>query len=291
MEIDSTSAEVRVNWFFIAVALSLMTVALVAFFWLAGVLEWRGTSAGTDIRLVLECKDLSKLTRQFDVAIDLEDDEDAGHASAVEFSLSTEDDEFRSACQRIEIQTSRLPLRLVDAGSIDAPGDDQFIHVQTDVGVSESGTPLFQSRVGLSEPFYTATIDAAPRLKFLFLHDELMRFVGLSEREVGFSFSVSVKGAGQPGLHTKSLTFALRPPENFSVSSSDVPLKLEGHRYWATETFIQGEANSVSLKNSSLARLDHILDASISALFGAGVGALLASWLNLRVKKLSQKAD
>lgn len=288
MASDGIPTEIRINRIFILVAVCLIALAFAAFFWLAGVLEWRGTSAETQVRLTLECKDLTKAGKTFDAVIDLDVDEDEGGTTSIQFGLSAaDDDEFRPACQRITIETSRAPLRLIDAGTVDAPGDDQEIRVQGDAAPGGGQTPFYQARHGLANPFYTATFTAVPRLKLVYRRDELMRFVGLSEREVEFSFSAAVRSSDHAGLQSKRLTFAIRPPENFSVASSDIPLKLEESRFWGTDTFIQGNTNSVSLKNSSKARLDHILDASISAVLGAGVGALLASWLNLKIKQSS----
>jgi len=77
----------------------------------------------------------------------------------------------------------------------------------------------------------------------------------------------------------------IRPPKGFEVAQSSIPGKF-GRITGEWETEIPKDYAGIpwlnmAMRNERLSRLDHILDSSIAALLGVGVGGILNAYLGL----------
>jgi hypothetical protein len=113
--------------------------------------------------------------------------------------------------------------------------------------------------------------------------NSILHYTGLSERNMGIYMMFPV---GRPDIsRSASGDVRIRPPTGFEVAQSSVPGKF-GRIVGEWETEIPAAYSGipwlrVTMRNEKLSRLDHIIDSSIAALLGVGVGGILNAYLAL----------
>jgi hypothetical protein len=251
----------------------LVAASLAAFLWLAGVLEWRGSSGNISIDVTLQCgtdlpSDISSVA-----FLNLEE-------SNVEVDIWSETNDLKTICPKARIRLSRMPESVVSAGTVDAPGDDEPI------------AATFSSKsIGYSPPLFEALISTVDRLRLRFVDGKIPRYTGLGEQDISLHLDISI--APEKGTWTSptSRTLQIRPPEGFYVATSRPPASFSENDIWTidlaahNDQAIVNPAVEVSFKNERLSRLDHIIDSSIAAVLGVGAGGIISAWLALRIAR------
>jgi hypothetical protein len=176
-------SESLANRLFMLVSGLLILVSLAAFLWLAGVLEWRGSDAESNIDVTVQCdnpapKDISATT-----FLNFED-------STIEVDLESAGS-LREHCPTMAIRSTRKPQAAIRAGTPDAPGDDEQIAAH-----------FLPKAVGALPPMQEAEIPTVKRLRLQFIAGELQHYVGLGERDMSLHLELYI--APKDGIWTMS---------------------------------------------------------------------------------------
>jgi hypothetical protein len=258
-------SEFLANRLFMLVSGLLIVVSLAAFLWLAGVLEWRGTNGDTEIDVKLQCNNPAPKGIWAISFLDGEDSTiEVDLGSDNESDNETDNGDLRRYCPTTTIRSTRKPQAVISAGTVDAPGDDTEIEAH-----------FLPKSIGFSPPLQQAEIPTMDRLRLQFITGELLHYVGLGEQDVSLHLEVDL---------AQNQILQIRPPEEFYIASSQPPAVLKPSDIWEIDlSEYENQKVEVSFKNDKLARLDHIIDSSIAAVLGVGVGGIMSAWLALRI--------
>jgi len=247
-----------------AVSGALVLLSFATFFWLSGILEWRGSNGELSALVILKCNHADARDFDGDVFINFEE-------GSIDFiGWSTKGKDIKEACPKTEIHSLPKPRAVLSLGTPDAPGDDKELAADFARFTNPGGVLLW----------FKSEVDTQDRLELKFDPDAILKFTGLSER----SASVDVKFVAAPQStyyadFTHDLT--IRPPEDFYLASSRPPGTAVGDVDWKVSPgAYKVEAD---FKNDRLVRLDHIIDSAIAAVLGVGVAGVMSAWLALRI--------
>jgi hypothetical protein len=250
-------------------------LSLLAFFWLAGVLDWRGSEGRYKLRVVYDCeKSASPQSFHLHVLLDREDAKVL--YDGVDFDLKKGE-----PCKSIRIVSDPAILRVDDFYNKPIAAERRDVPLIT-------GAPSGRQDIILSTAQFAAT---GHDVGLLYKQSSLLEYVGLSERSMVMSLEFPLYGG-----HTGELAgghVSITPPDGFKVVESSLPgAPGTSEPDWEVEipkALRETPPLRLKMRNERLSRLDHILDSSVAALLGVGVGGMVNAYLALILLRRSHR--
>jgi hypothetical protein len=262
-----TDREILSNKLLLGASISLTAITLLCFLWLVGVIEMRGTDGVLNVGIMLLCKQKEVQVKQLSLSVLLGET-----GEQLFFRINTANDSA-DHCSAV-IQSSKVPRSVADI----------------------VGTPfqLKEAPVLSGAPF-EKLIDG-PDFRLSYLPGMLVKYIGLSEREVNINTTI-YPHAGKDVRMVTDVSVA----RGFRVDDSEPSGEIGGDggfgyvRVWKASVVSRGNGFEfpvhLHLKNDRLARFDHIIDSSIAAVLGVSVGGIFSAYLALSLLHRSNKAN
>ena len=247
-------------------------LSVVAFLWLAGFLEWRGTSEDTELviefspevtrdRPGVPCSGAIFHLDHIQAVLDLQATTSTSARLLIFYFLNKDGAVLETEYpDNVEIKNMRLssnkPFSLVDRNN---------------------GSLGKSSRETDWRPFQSNQI--------IFSKSDLVQYTGLGEQDIALRVYLKC-GGNHTVAAPKTVFLKLRPNPEFELTESSPPVTGEGNgHFWNMQ--ITGSEGVFSFdmhtRNSRFVRLDHILDSAIATALGVaagtGVTSLIAVWL------------
>jgi hypothetical protein len=262
--------ERHANLRFLIGSVVLATAAIAAFLWLAGILEWRGSDGDTVVTFSLTC--------------DASANPSGGEACGTAIDLSNRIEAFLDLGPR-DIDKDTLNVNLgFETLSVDkplAPILTQATGLQI-ISSREFGPPRDGRVTRIDQSWYSTRLQPAAPVQITFARTRLVRYIGLSERELSIRFQFTRNVSFLHGRKTMKLT--LHPPPGFEVVEASPPgERASGGRVW-TMLLIGDDGDflfRVRMRDFEAARLDHILDSSAAAVLGVAAGGVISAYVAL----------
>jgi hypothetical protein len=211
----------RANLFFLC-ASSLLTAATIGgFLWLTGILDWRGSNGRTTVELIFTCDgkpgaaDYDACVAGFEsgnritALLNLKPRYETRDSLDIHFDRGADGDD--SAWPRL---TKATRLQIISTRPFEFP---------------EYNAPKNWRVTYLGGDWYSTSIQPAASTTITFAHRALMRYTGLSERELSIRLNFLRGGSMLHG--EKTLTFTLVPPDDFDVVEASPPAERSGDGY------------------------------------------------------------
>jgi hypothetical protein len=271
--VDQADAkDIRNNKALMYVSVVVTVASLLAFFWLAGVLDWRGSKGVYFVNIQFDC-DKQEGPKTFDLIV-LLDKEDARVA-------------YRNLLIDLAKHDSCKTVRIISSPPITEVTGDNDKPISTTHRVIPSGDGSPSDQEELTFPF--------PKVGDFALHYKrrsLLEYTGLSERSiVMFVYCSLTKNDGSTDYGAGSVT--TRPPDGFQIVESSWPGSLGNiESQWEANisaTRIAPPPLRLRMRDDKLSRLDHILDSAVATLLGVGVGGIVNAYLALILLRRSHR--
>jgi hypothetical protein len=267
-ELKTEAKELRTNRTLMYVSVFLTVICLLAFFWLVGILDWRGSESTLNLRITYDCSTSKGGTiLRLSTRKDPEDsmlmillDQDIA-TIAINNDVGPDFAKLVGVCPYMTVKSFPAPIDVTDdSGNV--------VTSQIQLPAKGSHSRDIEMKFGVEKLFHKEDGNVAFRLHYK--RKSLLGYTGLSER----SFSM-IYPCGKCEV-------TLQPPTDFPIIESSYRAEEMNGQSW----FFRLTDESVSpirlkMRNERLARIDHIIDSSIAALLGVAVGGIVNAYLAL----------
>jgi hypothetical protein len=274
---EHEAKDVRNNLALLYLSILVTVLSLAGFFWLAGILDWRGSEGKYVLRISYDC---DELLQKFNLTVDLEN-----KVAVVSLGIYL-DKPVDPSCKNVNVFSEPALLRIRRM--------DDYQTIPTDHKQSRSDVGLESEDI-----FPLQTVQRADnplRLQFIleYKRSALLEYIGFSERNILITAIIQTNRRTDelpvPINANGRITFRL--PSGFQVAESS----LSGYVGTSPQEWVvsipasspDGPPLRVKMTNERFARLDHIIDSSIAALLGVGVGGIITAYLALILLRRSQ---
>lgn len=268
--------DLRNNRVLLYLSIFITVLSLVGFFWLAGILDWRGSEGKFTLRVSYNCQNIPQT---FTLHLGL-----AGENALARLSLNAEN--IDPSCNTVTVLSEPPAIKLTRFlyGNAIATEHSIFREGDNSAIASQDVFPLEAIRLGNTQ-----------RLELILAYERssLLKYVGLSERYIAIETNIRTDQIDSPKSAAAG-EIVFRLPEGFEVAESSIAGEF-GNRAdeWKVEipesSFLDRPLVKVKIVNDRFARLDHIIDSSIAALLGVGVGGIITSYLALILLRRSHQ--
>lgn len=273
---ERDARDFRNNLALLYLSIFITLLSLAAFFWLAGILEWRGAEGRYILRVSYNCP---SIPQTFTLYLDL-----ANESALALLSINAEN--IDQSCKTVTVFSEPPAEKLTRELYGDAITTEHQIIVDRDNSAtgSEDVFPLNAIRLGNTQRL---------ELILAYKRSSLLRYVGLSERYTAIEVGILTNEIDSPRSAAAG-QIVFRLPTGFEIAESSIAGKfgsLAGE--WRVEvpesSILDRPLVKVKIVDDKLSRLDHIIDSSIAALLGVGVGGIITSYLALILLRRSHQ--
>jgi hypothetical protein len=278
---EREAKDLRSNRALLYLSIFITVLSLVGFFWLAGVLELAGSPGEYTLIVTYDCPELPQ---KFDLTLSLF--QDVVNAEVVITPLSATP--MPMPCKSIQVVSRPPALRIRQQEII---GRDYSITegevIQTEHQVKPPADKWWGESV---DKFPLQIIQDGTRLwrfDIQYKRSSLLEYTNLSERNISINASFEKSQSSPQHVFPTEAegSINLHLPLGFHVSESSIPGSVVNEfGEWGANIqeggFIKPPLR-VKMVNDTYVRLEHIIDSSIAALLGVGVGGIISSYLAL----------
>lgn len=230
-----------------------------------GIVDWRGSNGRLSLTVNSVCEGLPP--KEGTANIELNFDVARNEALFYDFDSLDKKDIDKWKCKDIILEPNPKQEAVTDF-----------------LGNYLTTTPPVAKVVQGKNEIYTFVIPFTDRFNLYYPLNSILRYTGFSERRLDFELFLNPVIETYGKNSSVATNFTVVPPRGFEVVESAPSGQESGDgRGWITHIVSKdGTYHArITMRNSDLARVDHILDESIAAVLGVAVGGILNSYLAL----------